>query len=30
MIKGHVGYAQNRVRWGDIDGDGRADYMIIF
>ncbi|KAL9572343.1 hypothetical protein ACKAV7_003544 [Fusarium commune] len=29
MIKGHVGYAQNRVRWGDIDGDGRADYMII-
>ncbi|KAF5635566.1 integrin alpha n-terminal [Fusarium sp. NRRL 25303] len=29
MIKGHVGYAQDRVRWGDIDGDGRADYMII-
>ncbi|RTE69040.1 hypothetical protein BHE90_016583 [Fusarium euwallaceae] len=29
MIKGNVGYAQDRVRWGDIDGDGRADYMII-
>ncbi|RFN46103.1 integrin alpha n-terminal [Fusarium flagelliforme] len=29
MIKGNVGYKQDRVRWGDIDGDGRADYMII-
>jgi hypothetical protein len=29
MIKTNVGYAQDRVRWGDIDGDGRADYMIL-
>ncbi|KAK2669954.1 SGNH hydrolase superfamily [Fusarium oxysporum f. sp. vasinfectum] len=29
MIKGNVGYKQDRVRWGDIDGDGRADYMIL-
>ncbi|OBS29554.1 hypothetical protein FPOA_03491 [Fusarium poae] len=29
MIKGNVGYKQDRVRWGDIDGDGRSDYMII-
>ncbi|KAJ4007802.1 hypothetical protein NW766_009607 [Fusarium irregulare] len=29
MIKGNVGYKQDRVRWGDIDGDGRADYMIV-
>ncbi|KAF5660854.1 integrin alpha n-terminal [Fusarium heterosporum] len=29
MIKGNVGFKQDRVRWGDIDGDGRADYMIV-
>ncbi|KFY68955.1 hypothetical protein V496_00654 [Pseudogymnoascus sp. VKM F-4515 (FW-2607)] len=29
VIKRNVGYLQDRVRWGDIDGDGRADYMII-
>ncbi|KAM0547793.1 hypothetical protein ACHAPJ_010254 [Fusarium lateritium] len=29
MIKGNVGYAQDRVRWGDIDGDGRADYLVV-
>ncbi|KAF4995624.1 hypothetical protein FGRMN_5016 [Fusarium graminum] len=29
MIKSNVGYKQERVRWGDIDGDGRADYLIV-
>ncbi|KAL2064102.1 hypothetical protein VTL71DRAFT_4596 [Oculimacula yallundae] len=29
VIKKNVGYLQDRVRWGDIDGDGRADFMII-
>ncbi|EKJ76429.1 hypothetical protein FPSE_03428 [Fusarium pseudograminearum CS3096] len=29
MIKGNVGFKQDRVRWGDIDGDGRADYMVV-
>ncbi|KAI0202301.1 hypothetical protein F4808DRAFT_449713 [Astrocystis sublimbata] len=28
-IKDNVGYKQNRVRLGDIDGDGRADYCIL-
>tara|TARA_R110002060_G_scaffold48199_3_gene59186 strand:+ start:6690 stop:7388 length:699 start_codon:yes stop_codon:yes gene_type:complete len=27
-IKNNVGYLQDRIRWGDIDGDGRADYMM--
>lgn len=29
MIKSNEGYLQDRVRWGDIDGDGRADYLVI-
>jgi hypothetical protein len=29
MIKHNEGYLQERVRWADIDGDGRADYCII-
>ncbi|KAK8108347.1 uncharacterized protein PG998_010360 [Apiospora kogelbergensis] len=29
MIKSSVGYAQDRVRMGDIDGDGRADYLVL-
>ncbi|KAI0147783.1 hypothetical protein GGR57DRAFT_244744 [Xylariaceae sp. FL1272] len=28
-IKDNVGYQQDRVRLGDIDGDGRADYCIL-
>ncbi|KAK4230039.1 hypothetical protein QBC38DRAFT_62431 [Podospora fimiseda] len=24
-----AGYDQSRVRWGDVDGDGRADYCLL-
>ncbi|KAM5381701.1 hypothetical protein ACJZ2D_002921 [Fusarium nematophilum] len=29
LIKDNEGYAQDRVRLADIDGDGRADYCIL-
>ncbi|KAI4602200.1 hypothetical protein KJ359_009438 [Pestalotiopsis sp. 9143b] len=29
LIKTNEGYAQDRVRLADIDGDGRADYCVI-
>jgi hypothetical protein len=29
LIMSNQGYAQDRVRMGDIDGDGRGDYLIV-
>ncbi|KAK7942571.1 uncharacterized protein PG986_011684 [Apiospora aurea] len=29
LLKQNVGYGGDRVRMGDIDGDGRADYLVM-
>ena len=29
MLKQNVGFGGDRVRMGDIDGDGRSDYLVM-